>query len=129
VRSAYALGVDAIIATGVKQLNLSSIARTSSGALLDMPFMISHNILDIFNELHQLGFISYGASIGGKDITITEIAQKRVLVLGSEGTGLSKKAKSKVKEIVSIEMKQNFDSLNVSAAAAILIHRMKNATK
>ena len=129
VRSAYALGVDAIIATGVKQLNLSAITRTSSGALLDMPFMISHNILDIFNELHQLGFVSYGASMDGENITTIEIAQKRVLVLGSEGRGLSKKAKSKVKETVSIEMKQNFDSLNVSAAAAILIHRMKNATK
>jgi len=129
VRSAYALGVDAIIATGVKQLNLSAITRTSSGALLDMPFMIAHNILDIFNELHQLGFVSYGAFMDGKNITTIQIAQKRVLVLGSEDKGLSKKAKSKVKEMVSIEMKQGFDSLNVSAAAAILIHRMKNATK
>ena len=44
VRSAYALGADAIIAAGVKQLNFAAIARTSSGAMLDMPFMIAPNI-------------------------------------------------------------------------------------
>ena len=128
-RSAYALGVDAIIATGVKQLNMAAITRTSSGALLDIPFMISHNILDIFNELHQLGFVSYGATMDGESISTIDISPKRVLVLGSEDKGLSKKAMSKLKKRVSIEMMNDFDSLNVSAAAAILIHRMRYATK
>ena len=129
VRSAYALGADAVIAAGVKQLNFAAITRTSSGALLDMPFMISANILDIFNELHQLGFVSYGASMEGEAIQNMLFAPKRILVLGSEGEGLSKKVRSKTKEMVSIEMKHQFDSLNVSAAAAILIHRMGYAIK
>lgn len=127
VRSAYALGADAVIAAGVKQLNFAAIIRTSSGALLDMPFMIAENILDLFNELHQLGFVSYGASMEGKPVQTMSFASKRVLVLGSEGEGLSKRVKSKVKETVSIEMKHRFDSLNVSAAAAILLHRMRYA--
>ena len=129
VRSAYALGAEAVIATGVKQLNLSAITRTSSGALLDMPFLIAHNILDIFNELHQLGFVSYGASMDGEMLETLSFPTKRVLVLGSEGKGLSKKAKSKIEESISIEMKHGFDSLNVSAAAAILIHRMRYAVR
>jgi 23S rRNA (guanosine2251-2'-O)-methyltransferase len=129
VRSAYALGADAIVATGVKQLNFAAIARTSSGALLDMPFMVSHNILDVFNELQQVGFSIYGAAMDGKAIQDMQFDSKRVLVLGSEGKGLSKKAKSKINHTVSIEMKHSFDSLNVSAAAAILIHRMGHAVK
>jgi len=129
VRSAYALGADAIVATGVKQLNFSAIARTSSGALLDMPFMITHNILDVFNELQQVGFSFYGADMNGAAVQETTFASKRVLVMGSEGKGLSKKAKSKIDNIISIEMKHQFDSLNVSAAAAILIHRMGYAVK
>jgi len=124
VRSAYALGADAIIASGVKQLSLSGIARTSSGALFDMPFMITPNILDNFNELGQLGFSVYGAEMNGKKVDDIDFTQKRILVLGSEGRGLSKKIISKVNQMVSIEMKHAFDSLNVSAAAAILIHRM-----
>ncbi len=129
VRSAYALGADAIIAAGVKQLNLAAIARTSSGALLDMPFMIAPNILDTFNELRQLGFSVYGASMEGENVQSISFNTKRVLVLGSEGKGLSKKVTGKVDHMISIEMKHAFDSLNVSAAAAILIHRMGYAVK
>ena len=126
VRSAYALGVDGIVATGVKNLHIPAIVRTSSGALLDMPFMIVSNILDVLNELKQVKFEIYGASTDGEVVNACEFSEKKVLVLGSEGEGLSKKAKSKIDKAISIEMKHEFDSLNVSAAAAILIHRMKN---
>ncbi len=129
VRSTYALGADAVIAAGVKQLNFAAIARTSSGAMLDMPFMISANILDTFNELQQLGFTFYGASMDGENVQEMTFDTKRVLVLGSEGKGLSKKVIAKLDHRVSIEMKHAFDSLNVSAAAAILIHRMGYAIK
>jgi len=129
VRSAYALGADAIIASGVKQLPLSAIIRTSSGAMLDMPFMLSSNILDNLNELSQLGFEFYGASMDGDDIRDMSFAQKRVLILGSEDRGVSKKVLSKVNHKISIEMRHAFDSLNVSAAASILIHRMSYAVK
>jgi len=124
VRSAYALGADGIIASGVRQLNFSAIARTSSGALFDMPFMVSSNILDNFNELGQLGFTVYGAAMHGENVKEVDFASKRILVLGSEGKGLSKKVLAKINHMISIEMKHAFDSLNVSAAAAILIHRM-----
>ena len=126
VRSAYALGVDGIIATGVKSLKYEAIIRTSSGALLNMPFVIIPNILDVLNELKQVDFKVYGASMDGKELNQCQFTDKKVLVLGSEGEGLSKRAKSKVDETISIEMKHEFDSLNVSAAAAIIIHRMGN---
>ena len=128
VRSAYALGADGVIATGLKTLNFSSMVRTSSGALLNMPFVIIHNIGDVLNELKQVGFKTYGAAMDGRDINSCQFSDKRVLVLGSEGEGLSKRAKSKIDDLVSIKMKHEFDSLNVSAAAAILIDRMRDAT-
>ena len=129
MRSSYALGAEAIIASGVKQLNFAAIARSSSGAMLDMPFMIAPNILDTFNELGQLGFTVYGASMDGENVQNVTFEEKRVLVMGSEGKGLSNKVLSKIDHKVSIEMKHAFDSLNVSAAAAILIHRMGYAIK
>jgi 23S rRNA (guanosine2251-2'-O)-methyltransferase len=129
VRSAYALGVDGIIATGVRQLNVAALARTSAGALLDMPFRIQTNILDAMHELSQVGFHHYGASMEGEAIESVTFAPKRVLVLGNEERGISKKARQKLDATVSITMKRSFDSLNVSAAAAILIHRMSYATE
>jgi len=126
VRSAYALGVDGIIATGVKSLKYEAIVRTSSGALLNMPFTIIPNILDVLNELKQVDFKLYGASMEGEELNKCQFNEKKVLILGSEGKGISKKAISKIDQMVSIEMKHEFDSLNVSAAAAIILHRMNN---
>ena len=129
VRSAYALGADAVVAAGVRQLNFSAIVRTSSGAMLDMPFLLTHNVLDLLNELKQIGFTVYGAAMEGEPIQEVVFPQKRVLVMGSEDKGISKRVRGKLDGLVSIEMKHAFDSLNVSAAAAILIHRMGYAVK
>jgi len=125
VRSAYALGVDAIIACGVKNLALEPIVRTSTGALIDMPFAIEQNIHNVLNDLKMSGFTSYGADMGGIDIRDVKLKQKRVLVLGNEGEGLSNRVVSKLDEVVSISMAHSFDSLNVSVAGAILMDRMR----
>ena len=125
IRSAYALGVDAVVSCGVKKLPLEAIMRTSTGALYDMPFAIETNIHNVLNDFKTSGFTSYGADMGGTDIREVKVKQKRVLVLGSEGEGLSNRVSSKLDEIVSINMSHEFDSLNVSVAGAILMDRMR----
>ncbi len=129
VRSAYALGVEGIVATGIGQLNFAAVTRTSSGALLEMPFALHRNILDVLHELRQAGHRLYGASMEGEPIEEKTFARRRTLVLGSEEKGLSKKARERLDETVAIRMKREFDSLNVSAAAAIMIHRMSYAVE
>jgi len=125
IRSAYALGVDAVVACGVKRLNLEPLLRTSTGALVDMPLAVEQNIHNVLNDLKMSGFTSYGADMGGIDIRKAKIVQKRVLVLGNEGEGLTSRVSSKLDNIVSIEMAHDFDSLNVSVAGAILMDRMR----
>jgi 23S rRNA (guanosine2251-2'-O)-methyltransferase len=129
VRSAYVLGVDGIVASGVRQLNFAAVARTSAGALLDMPFAVVPNILDAMHELSQVGFRHYGASMEGEPVEKVTFAPRRTLVLGNEAKGLAKKTRQKLDATVSITMKRPFDSLNVSAAAAIMIHRMSYAVE
>ncbi len=129
VRSAYALGVDGIVATGIGHLNFATIARTSSGALFEIPFVLHKNILDVLNELKQIGHCLYGASMEGDPIKDKYFKERRTLILGSEDRGLSKRARSKLDETIAIEMRREFDSLNVSVAAAIMIHRMSYAIK
>lgn len=125
VRSAYALGVDSIIACGVKQLAFDGIVRSSTGALFDMPFAIEHNVHDVLNDFKMSGFTIYGADMSGENIKDVEIKEKRVLVLGSEGEGLTSRVLSKLDKKVSISMAHQFDSLNVSVAGAILMDRMR----
>ena len=127
VRSCYAMGVDAIVICGLKNFYAAPIVRTSSGAMLDMPIAISYNSYDLANELKQVGFSLVGADMDGyevKDIQ-REKNQKTALFLGNEGDGLSNKLKKKLDLKVSINMENNFDSLNVSVAAGILIYELK----
>ncbi len=125
VRSAYALGVDGIVACGVKNLAVEPILRTSTGALFDLPFALEHNIHNVLNDFKTSGFVSYGADMGGEDIRNTQLHKKRLLVLGSEGQGLTKRIVAKLDNIISIKMAHEFDSLNVSVAGAILMDRMR----
>jgi len=125
VRSAYALGVDAIIACGVKSLPFEGIVRSSTATIYDMPFAIVQNTLDVLNDLATSGFTLYGADMDGEDIRDAKIHPKRALVLGGEGEGLTRRVKQKLDKIVSIQMRAGFDSLNVNAAAAILMDRMR----
>jgi 23S rRNA (guanosine2251-2'-O)-methyltransferase len=126
VRSAFALGVDAIVATGVKSLPLEAVARVSTGALFDTPFAIEHNIHNVMNDLKTSGFLLYGADMDGEDVRKMKFEGKRALILGSEGEGISKRIRSKLDTVVSIKMQHAFDSLNVSVAGAILIDRMRD---
>lgn len=127
IRTAYALGADGLIAAGIRQLQSEAVVRTSAGAMFDLPVAVAPNLLDLLNELKQSGFTLYGAGMDGEPIDGIEVAPKRVLVLGSEGSGIPKRALEKMDRVVTIEMARPFDSLNVSAAAAILIYRMGHA--
>jgi 23S rRNA (guanosine2251-2'-O)-methyltransferase len=124
-RTAYALGVEAIIACGVRSLAFDGVLRTSTGALYDMPFAIERNVHNVLNDLKMSGFTIYGADMGGKDIRNVKLNRKRALFLGSESTGLTSRVVSKLDEVVSIEMLHDFDSLNVGVAGGILIDRMR----
>lgn len=125
-RSAYSLGVDAIIISGISNLKLENIIRSSSGALLDIPFVVMKNTLDVANELSQVGFKLLGADMYGEDIKNFDIQdKKKALILGSEGAGLTNKVLKKLDHKISIKMANKFDSLNVSVAAGILIHELR----
>ena len=126
IRSAYAFGVDAIIISGIKSINLEAIIRTSSGAVFDMPIAMRNNTFDLINELKQVGFRLYGADMNGVNIKNVEFDKKIALMMGSEGEGISHKTKTKLDEIISIKMAREFDSLNVSAATAVFCDRIFN---
>ena len=125
IRTAYTMGVDGIVISDLKNIKIEAIARTSSGALFDMPVSLVSNSLDMINELKQNGFTIYAADTKGKDIENIIFDKKRVLILGSEGEGISNKILKKIDETVTIKQKRDFDSLNVASAAAILCYRTK----
>ena len=127
VRSCYALGVDALVICGLKNFNPVPVIRTSSGTMLDLPISLVENSSDLANELKQQNFSLVGADIDGYDLKTIQRDkdQKIALFLGNEGRGLSNKLKKKLDIKLSIKMENDFDSLNVSVAAGILIYALK----
>jgi len=126
VRTAYAFGADGLIVSGIKTLNLEAIIRTSSAAAFELPIVLYPNALDMAHELKQVGFTLYGADMSGQSVEKVEFDKKVALVVGSEGEGINKKLKTKLDKTVSIKMARDFDSLNVSAATAIICDRIAN---
>ncbi|MRI58245.1 MAG: 23S rRNA (guanosine(2251)-2'-O)-methyltransferase RlmB [Epsilonproteobacteria bacterium] len=126
VRTAYALGVDGIVVTGLRSLAMEGVIRRSSGAALDMPIALRFSALEVLKELKDVKFGLYVADMDGVDVRKERFLGKRALILGSEGEGVPKKLKERCDKVLRIVMKRPFDSLNVSAAAAIFIDRMRD---
>ena len=127
-RTAYSMGIEGIIASNIKTINNAGIVGTGSGALLDLPFMVHPRSADLSSELRDCGFTLIGATTDGVDLKKygkIEKTDKVALFLGSEGDGISPKVAKKLDLKVSIAMEHEFDSLNVSVAAGILIYNLK----
>ncbi len=126
VRTAYALGADGLVVTGLKELKMEGVIRTSSGAALDLPIALHPNLFEVIKELQDVQFRVYGADMSGKDVRTERFEGKRAILLGSEGEGVPKRALQRCDGVLKITMARDFDSLNVSAAAAIFIDRMRD---
>lgn len=121
-RSSLAFGIDAIISTN--NINKSGVARASSGSFFDMPYLVYNNVLSLVNDLKTSGFTLFGSNMKGNDIRyVSDIPNKWALFLGSEGEGLPNRLLKKLDDVFCVKMK-DFDSLNVSVAAGIMIHSM-----
>ncbi|MDR2789615.1 MAG: 23S rRNA (guanosine(2251)-2'-O)-methyltransferase RlmB [Campylobacteraceae bacterium] len=126
VRSAYAFGAGGVIIANVKDLKMEQILRSSSAAAFEIPIAAAPNALDAINELKLSGFSIYAADINGENIQHAALDKKMVLILGSEGEGISERILKKCDKTVGIKMNREFNSLNVSAAAAVLFDRICN---
>ena len=105
---------------------MEGVLRASSGAAYEANIALVEDGLSLLNELKQVGFKIYATASGGKNAHEVKFDRKVALVMGSEGEGLHKKVLTKSDEIVGIKMKNDWDSLNVSAAFAILCDRIIN---
>ena len=122
-RSAYALGCEGLVIVA-KSINMQGVLRSSSGAAYEIPLAIFEDGLSLLNELKQFSFKIYATASNGKNVKEMKFAGKRALVMGSEGEGIPQKALVKCDECIGIKLKEGWDSLNVSAAFAIICDRM-----
>ncbi|MFQ5415577.1 MAG: TrmH family RNA methyltransferase [Myxococcota bacterium] len=134
VRVAEAAGVAGLILTRRRSPPLSAaVARASAGAIEWLPVARVPNLPRALNDLKKGGFWAFGsdpeAGDGLYDLPDRLLAGDRVIVLGAEGRGLRRGVGQVLDHRVRIPMAGRVDSLNVSAAAAVVLFEFRRRSR
>lgn len=127
LRSAAAAGVDGVLFPERRSAQLGEVVtRASAGTAGRVPLVRVTNLGRALDELKEAGFWTYGLDGGAqsRDYLQERFDGPTVLVLGSEGEGLHAKIRERCDQLIRIPMPGGTESLNVSAAAAVVLFRV-----
>lgn len=126
VRSADVFAADLVLLPRRRAAPLSSaVARASAGALAYVPVATVPNLAAALRRLAGAGFWTYAADMGGEELSAAELPARCVFVFGNEGAGVSRLLRDECDAALSIRQAGHVDSLNVSAAAAIMMYEYR----
>ncbi len=124
MRSCDAFKVDGIIIPKNRNVHLNAtVAKVSTGAIEYVPVVEVVNLHQTIRKLKNAGYWVAGTDMDG-DRSIHEIPidTDLVIVIGSEGEGMSKIVKDNCDFIASIPMNGHVNSLNASVSAALVLY-------
>ena len=124
LRSADAFAIDAVITSpGSVDMYSPKVVRSTAGSLWHIPVFESVSI----DEVLAMGVnaFSLGAE-GSKSLSQYQMSGDTVAIFGNEARGLSTVQKVDSIGVVSIPMPGNAESLNLSAAASIVMYHLSN---
>jgi tRNA G18 (ribose-2'-O)-methylase SpoU len=128
-RSVAALGADAVLVTPrcADPLYRRSV-RVSMGTVFQVPWTRVPEWPDAARMLHIHGFSIAALALADDAVSLRDLAadppQRLALLFGAEGDGLSARALEAADRIVTIPMAHGVDSLNVAAAAAVVLYAL-----
>jgi tRNA(Leu) C34 or U34 (ribose-2'-O)-methylase TrmL len=124
LRSADAFGMDAVITSpGSVDMYSPKVVRSTAGSLWHIPVFESVAIEDLLAR--GISAFSLGAT-GTKVLSSFVTTGDTVAIFGNEARGLSTTQNFAQIEVVSIPMPGNAESLNLSAAASIVMYHLSN---
>lgn len=125
IRTCEAAGIDGIILPKNRSVSVNeTVMKTSVGALYNVSISQVVNLNQIIKKLKKLGFWIIGTDMDGCDYREIDYPDKTVLIIGSEGFGISRLVKESCDLVVKIPMKGKINSLNASVAAGIMIYEL-----
>lgn len=122
-RSVEAAGGTGVVIPERRAATITAAAcKSSAGAVEHLPVARVRNLADWLAEAKDAGAWIYGAEAGAEaPYTQVDLNGKVVLVLGSEGAGLRRRVADSCDTVVSIPVRGRVASLNVAAAASVLL--------
>ncbi|BCZ22533.1 23S rRNA (guanosine(2251)-2'-O)-methyltransferase RlmB [Mycobacterium senriense] len=123
VRSVAAFGGHGVLIPQRRSASVTAVAwRTSAGAAARIPVARATNLNRTLTDWAGRGLRVIGLDAGG-GTTLDDVdgTDPLVVVVGSEGKGLSRLVRQNCDEVVSIPMAGNTESLNASVAAGVVL--------
>ena len=121
IRTANLAGAHGVIIPRNHAVGLTSVvARASAGALNYTPVARVTNLTRTIEDLKKKGLWFVCADMSGDTMYRVDMKGAIGLVIGSEGTGVSRLVRESCDLTASIPMKGDIDSLNASVAAGVL---------
>ena len=125
IRTANQAGAHGVIIPKRHAVGLTAtVARTSAGAINYTPVAKVTNISRTIDELKEKGIWFACADMSGELMYNCNLTGAIGLVIGSEGSGVSRLVKEKCDFVVRIPMFGQIDSLNASVAAGVLSYEI-----
>ena len=122
IRCAEGLGAHGLILPKRRAVGLTPlVSKASAGAIEHLAVAKVANLAQTVQELQKQGVWVYAAEAGGQSYDKTDLTGPCAIIFGSEGNGVSALLKQKCDAIISIPMRGQVNSLNVSTAASILL--------
>ncbi len=123
IRTCECAGIKNIIIPKNRTVTVNdTVVKVSVGAIEHVKIIMVSNLVNAINKLKDMGYFIYGADMEGENYRTLTYPDKKVLIIGNEGSGISRLVLENCDEVLSIPMKGNINSLNASTSAGILIY-------
>lgn len=125
IRTCECIGAKNIIIPKDRSVMINdTVYKTSVGAIENVKIIMVSNLVNAINKLKKAGYFIYCADMDGKNYKEVSYSKKKVLVIGSEGSGISRLVKENADEVISLPMFGKINSLNASVSAGIFLYEM-----
>lgn len=122
IRTSEAAGVTGLIIPKDRSVSVNpTVIKVSTGAIENIKIVQVTNLINTINELKKDGFWIVGTDMDGTNYDEINYKGKIAIVIGNEGSGISRLVKDNCDFIASIPMNGKVNSLNASVAAGIVI--------
>jgi 23S rRNA (guanosine2251-2'-O)-methyltransferase len=123
LRSCDQFGVGLVVVANRRSAkDAEVVSKTSAGASAWVPVAAVPNLTRAAELLKDAGFWIYGADMAGDVVDEKDLTGRAVIVMGSEGSGVSRLLRETCDAMVSVPSSGRVDSLNVSVATGVLLY-------